>query len=318
MRYPFICMSEPLIDESTIGYLLRFANENGFEGLKGLKLPIRYLIPAVDIRQLSIYDLSAITGHHAELLSSRLGMIYVPEYGQYSSAYEPCRLLGKETYNLTNPRICPLCIQEKSSLSVHWDYALNVACPVHKVLLQDKCGDCGSHLSWLRRYFDRCDCGKRLAEWRVKRATRAVLDIQWLLVCHTTNERSIRNSLTRKLPPEFIHLRSEKIARAVCRFVHRSLLLVDRSDEAIKINTYCLSVKEMTAGLRAIGAIMSIDPNFCLAMLHLSQRSVAKRPASKSGKSKFNIDMPFTIFRERSMYGAEDAFLIEEESYADQ
>lgn len=316
MRHSFICMPEPLRDESTIGYLLRFANDNGFEGLKGLKLPIRYLIPAVDIRQLSIYDLSAITGHHAELLSSRLGMIYVPEYDRYSSTYEPCRLVGKDTYNLTNPRICPLCIQEKSNLSVHWDYALNVACLVHKVLLQDKCDDCGKYLSWLRRYFDRCDCGKRLAEWSVKRATRAVLDIQWLLVCHTTTERSKRNAITKKLPPDFIHLRSEKIARAVCRFVHRSLLLVDRSDEAIKINTYCLSAKEMAAGLRAISAIMSIDPKFCLAMLHLSQRSVARKPMSKPGRSKLNIDIPFTIFRERSIYDADDAFLIEEESYA--
>lgn len=310
MRTPFICMPEPIHGESTVGFLLRFANANGYEGLHAFKWPLRALVGRIDLRKLTLMDLAESTGHHYELLKSRLGMSYEPEQDKYRYPFEVVSLVSKDAYNLVSPRICPECLRVNSHLRLIWDLPLMVACEEHCALLQDQCPQCREHLSWKRRHFDRCDCGLKLTEWKTEQADSYLLEFQWLVYRYRTTERFVQKRWIRKLPKGFVHLPIDRISRAVCRFIHHSLLLVERGKAGQELNTYGLRVSDTAAGARALLAFLKSDPAFCLQMLHLIALNRQPITLKRGKKLTSEQDMPLAAFRAQALKAAEQAFVL--------
>lgn len=293
-----------------MGFLLRFANANGYEGLHNFKWPLRSVVGQTDLRMLTLMDLAESTGHHYELLKARLGMSYEPELDRYRYPFEFIRLVGRDAYNLVSPRVCPACLQDENHLRLAWERPLMVVCEEHRRLLQDQCPQCGQQLSWKRRHFDRCDCGLELAAWEHAEADDALFEFQWLVFHHRTTERSVQKRWLRKLPRNFVHLPIDRLSLAVCRFVYRALLLVERRKEP---DTYGLRVKDMACGARALLAFLKADPVFCLQMLHLGAPDMQTAGPKRQKRDVAGSAQSLATFRVQAARTADRAFAMSEE-----
>lgn len=308
MRPAFICTPEPVMGESTVGFLLRFANANGYEGLHNFKWPLRSMVGRMDLRTLTLMDLAESTGHHYELLKARLGMSYEPELDRYRYPFEFIRMVGKEAYNLVSPRVCPACLKEGNHLRLSWDRPLMVACEDHRLRLQDQCPQCSEQLSWGRRYFDRCDCGLELAAWKHEETDDALLEFQWLIFQYRTTERFVQKRWLRQLPKNFVHLPIDRLSQAVCRFVYGAQLRVASGKDRKQLDTYCLRASDMATGVRALLAFLKADPAFCLQMLHLAKPDTAPTAARRSREGAAAKCQTAATFRTKAIQAADRAF----------
>lgn len=311
MTSRFICMPEPVKGESTFGFLLRFANENGYAGLQKFKWPVQSVVRSEDMRFLMISDLANITGHPDGLIRDRLGMSYEPELDAYRYPFE-FRRVGSDAYNMVTPRICPCCLQEQTHLKLVWELPLMVACEDHKVMLQDQCPKCGEYLSWERPHYDRCNCELALAEWPVEASDDLLLEFQWLVFSYRTNRGQVKKRWLRKILSAFTSLPIDRLSRAVCRFVHYAFLRVDRQGVSRQPKTYCLRVSDTAAGVRALMAFLHVDPIFCLQMLHLIDPPKPKAKPARSRKKNPPAAPPHSKFRTQALKSADQAFVIRE------
>src|ERR1700730_17613977 len=150
----------PYPTESLLGYVLRVSEGNGYSSpwsvycLAGMK--------SNEIRAsgVKLEKLARITDWPQEKLDA-IAYSAPPDQPRWS------RLLGHpllpQDLNLTRPRFCPQCLCEKGFLEAHWDLALMVACPVHRVSLVSCCPQCGRRLRWFRRGLLECECGGDLS-----------------------------------------------------------------------------------------------------------------------------------------------------------
>lgn len=317
MTSRFICMPEPVKGESTFGFLLRFANENGYTGLQKFKWPVQSVVRSEDMRFLMISDLANITGHPAGLIRDRLGMSYEPEWDEYHYPFELPRRVKRDAYNLVLPRVCPCCLQEQSYLRLVWELPLMVACENHKVMLQDQCPQCGKYLSWRRRYYDRCDCGRLLAEWPIEASDDRLLEFQWLVFSYRTNREQTQKRWLRKIPSAFSSIKIHHLSRAVCRFVHYAFLKVDRQAATHEPKTYCVRVSDTAAGVRALLALMHAEPAFCLQMLYLDKLP-KPQATSAPGRKKNTTAVPsHSKFRAKALESADQVFVLGETDVED-
>lgn len=57
------------------------------------------------------------------------------------------------------PRICPLCVVDKTIHQIYWELSLFTSCPLHNCLLIDECERCGKHISTVKINVSNCECG---------------------------------------------------------------------------------------------------------------------------------------------------------------
>jgi len=60
-------------------------------------------------------------------------------------------------------RICPLCIRQKKSSPMYFDFCLSFRCEEHQLFLLDQCSACGAGFTYLRNRLFHCNCGQALA-----------------------------------------------------------------------------------------------------------------------------------------------------------
>lgn len=291
----FICRPEPVLGESTFGFLLRFANDNGYAGLHPFKWPMRAIAGTPDIRFITLADIEAVTGHPVGLLRARLLMDYDPLSGRYGF---PFRILERhvyaDAYNFYAPRVCPECLREAAILRLEWEPALMIACEQHRLILRDQCPDCGEYLSWRRLFFAHCNCGSSMAEWQAKAARRDELEFQWLVFAHHRREVAPPASRwMRRFPNELRWASIEKLSRSVARMAHRAALSRDPGKEIKKTALYTVRSEDMVSCIGGLMALIREQPAFAARMLHIAPPKTSGRrtPPSPEPQSSYAQNM---------------------------
>src|ERR1035437_597389 len=167
----------PYPTESLVGYVLRLAEENGYDS------------------PWSVYSLAGLkqneirtTGFKLEKLAAIINRP-VPELD--SIGYSPpknrprwARLLEHSLIptdlNIVNPGLCPRCVADKGFIEAHWHLALMVGCPVHECRPTLFCPRCGKRLSLFRPGLLECRCSGNLLESKLTSLPKpdaALLDI---------------------------------------------------------------------------------------------------------------------------------------------
>jgi len=151
----------PRDDESGLGFYRRLSAANGLSGWK-------------ELARLS------------EVSSARSGLFNLPEHVatmlgvesaacQMASAREEIALGWRGLRRAGYDAICPDCLKESMHIRLGWDHAYVVACPTHKTMLVDKCGECGQRLSDQREQIGACSCGHHLLASETRPSTEAQL-----------------------------------------------------------------------------------------------------------------------------------------------
>src|ERR1017187_9243341 len=167
----------PYPTESLVGYVLRLAEENGYDS------------------PWSVYSLAGLkqneirtTGFKLEKLAAIINRP-VPELD--SIGYSPpknrprwARLLEHSLIptdlNIVNPGLCPRCVADKGFIEAHWHLTLMVGCPVHECMPALCCPRCGKRLRLFRPGLLECGCHGNLFECKVPslpKADAVLLDI---------------------------------------------------------------------------------------------------------------------------------------------
>lgn len=147
-----------LIDQSPIeagesinGYFLRLAEANGM-------LHMRFLLHPHAIRLRVSYGAEQL-----ERLASIYGLDSAGLLGAnpLAGADEPIR--NARFMPINRSAVCPHCLREGSVLRLAWSNVLVTSCTRHRVLLEDRCSNCETPLTWNRSSARFCDCGQDLA-----------------------------------------------------------------------------------------------------------------------------------------------------------
>jgi len=159
--------SPPKADESLPGYIIRLAEENGYDipswilGMAGISNPstgYAFLFSDdVDLRRLS-----GITGAPVEELGK---LVYSPAaQGDKTPMYRAFgSLIPRHLIRVERPRVCPGCLAETGYARRIWELAPVTSCPLHECLLLERCPKCERRLSWARNKLSSCSCG---CDWR--------------------------------------------------------------------------------------------------------------------------------------------------------
>jgi hypothetical protein len=162
----------PASGESTLGYLKRVANANGFGS-------VGQLFSSLRARQQGAFDelcarLRLSNGERAGLFGS------LP--AQWDHQDIPLGL-DHADFNSTHGRWCHLCLREGCVLSGQWTLKLVCTCPKHGTWLKESCSRCGANLSWSEvvQSEGRCPCGASLMGDDIEEANEDVRALTLLL-----------------------------------------------------------------------------------------------------------------------------------------
>lgn len=159
----------PYNDESFLGYLFRLTKANLYDNITWiLRLARLQTNPLGKLALLStncpkdLRGFEELTGVNKEILAS---LFYTPLnlQGQVDDYLIFGHPVPRYTLRLQRPKVCPLCLSEKPYARRMWDLAPITVCPIHKVLLYDKCPTCSRKISWHRKSLFECRCGR---DWR--------------------------------------------------------------------------------------------------------------------------------------------------------
>ena len=89
--------------------------------------------------------------------------------------------LDRRVFQLNRPKVCPRCLAEHGWCEAFWDLRLAIACPIHHVLLVDRCDHCGRELTWQRGKVSRCRCDHDLTALPTQNACADVCDVMAVL-----------------------------------------------------------------------------------------------------------------------------------------
>lgn len=264
-------ISRPFIEtnESTIGYVLRLANENGFDGLSKFTLAIADKLACHDLRQLSRADLAELSGYEEPEIWSHVGSYYLPGKHRYFYRLDNGEMpfLPKEALNYLTPRVCPMCVGEDKYIRHEWDLALSVYCPKHELLLQDRCPSCSEQLTWARPYLLQCSCGLDLSAFTIEKAPQAVVDFHWLMFIYRQGTGIERKVWMRGWPRWFAKLTLTQVSRGVLRFIHFGYSRIWQ--EAETREDFGLRVIDIVFGVTVIMQMLRTNHFFTLQALRL-------------------------------------------------
>ena len=150
----------PIANESTIGYLLRLSDANGFASLLDLDHLARIEGGTAGIASVG----SMLPGTSLQSLRGPVTRF------RHLKSDDPGGL-DLHHWNGRRPRYCPLCLSSEPYWRGVWDLSLMVACPIHLARLCDSCPSCCRPLSWRRRHLLACDCGWRFADTPAAKTT---------------------------------------------------------------------------------------------------------------------------------------------------
>lgn len=257
--------------ESTVGYMLRLANANGFRGLKAFKLAIADMVSCRDIRLMSLADVAAVSSYEERDFWKHIGSHYLPRRHTYFFRFENNETpsLPREAMNFIAPRICPVCVAENGHISHRWDCGLTVHCHKHNLLLQDRCPTCKKYLTWDRPYLLQCKCGIELSAFSKEDVPKSAAEFHWLMFEYRQGRGSghARKVWMRGMPRWFAKLSAGQVAMGVLRFTH--LGLSRQWQEPDMRADFGLRVIDVVSGISVIMQMLKTDHAFALQALRL-------------------------------------------------
>jgi hypothetical protein len=142
----------PTNDESFSGYLTRLCYENGRTSFQQLFqiLQLNYRPSSHNSREGEFLQLIGKLAPAIKLTDVELKYQFSNGYRYFS----PSRTI--RDVSLRHPRFCPICLVECGYHKRDWELLTNTHCDVHKILLVDRCADCGSLASWDSFNFNYC------------------------------------------------------------------------------------------------------------------------------------------------------------------
>lgn len=166
--YPSRLLKTPLprADESFMGYMLRLTEENVYLSpswifeLAGLKVDVsKGGWPVVYRNSLDSTGLEHVTGLERQEIDNLRYQISEA----HDSLYARRSLIGINFVKFNFSKVCPVCLKQFGYCQYVWDLLPFTACPLHEVMLIDKCPGCQKHISWARQSISKCHCG---VDWR--------------------------------------------------------------------------------------------------------------------------------------------------------
>lgn len=163
-------MIKPLVhpksihDESPIGYLVRLAEENAYDGYSWLfdNQSERY-------KTIKLADFDGFLRN--QLWCGYKDNLYRKELLSLSDKH----------LSLMKIRFCPLCLQENNYWKVEWHQRIYVACPDHKVWMIEDCPNCGKPFEVRHSKLSQCECEFDFRESNVTTTSEDVLTLMRFL-----------------------------------------------------------------------------------------------------------------------------------------
>jgi len=197
---------QPHPTESLTGYVLRVAEENGYDspwaifrmagveqhemkgaGLSPAKLAPLVGLPPEGLDHLAYHAIDETGQREYRLLGRGLG-----------------RCLSIEPLRLTRPALCPHCVAEFGFIDAFFDLRLAVACPRHRCMLVTECPTCREPLTWFRRGLLQCKCGASLASAVTPPAKAEVASLMAILWATLHNVPLSTCDVDGTLPAEYL------------------------------------------------------------------------------------------------------------------
>ncbi|URF04309.1 TniQ family protein [Cupriavidus campinensis] len=97
---------------------------------------------------------------HSEFVAGQLGL--ESEWTHFAGQQEAvCRSWGR-LHRVQTDAVCPACLAAAEYMRHYWGHTYVTTCADHRILLIDRCSDCGEFLSPNRYHIGQCDCGQDL------------------------------------------------------------------------------------------------------------------------------------------------------------
>jgi hypothetical protein len=154
----------PYLTESLIGYVLRLAEENGYDSpwsvfsLAGLKQN------EIRTSGFKLEKLAAIINRPVCELES-IGFSSPPKQPRWARLLR--NSLVPTDLNIVDPGLCPRCVADKGFIEAHWHLTLMVGCPVHECMTASFCPKCRKRLRLFRLGLLECACGGNLMDCKL-------------------------------------------------------------------------------------------------------------------------------------------------------
>jgi len=182
-------------DESFTGYIIRLTELNQYDSPSWIfrRAGIGYLRQKCAATSHAPIDLSALASLSNVDLPDLESLRY-PTDRRSNSEYRRLFFgltVPQYVIRQNHPKICPACLREAAYIRRIWEFTLVTVCPMHRCLLEDKCPNCGKHISWLRNRVTVCPCNYDWREYKSPAIENSELSItlQIHLLCHMTVER---------------------------------------------------------------------------------------------------------------------------------
>lgn len=162
----FLIRPRPVDGESTMGYLMRVAEANGYQS-------VRRLCTAVGGCGRAPFDKLCDRLLLTPEEKSRLVGVLPRHWGNLP----PPLGLSQQDFNHTCRRWCPVCLSEKAILHGTWGMKLVCVCTRHSAWLRDVCVRCGQTQRWGGVTLRQCHCGAMLADAVAEPANAVVREL---------------------------------------------------------------------------------------------------------------------------------------------
>jgi len=200
----------PAPTESLMGFALRLTEANGYPS-------ISYVVDSLSghlyrqtpgrLNALPLLEMVGISSEEADRLTLRpmeKSKAYIRIHGNDLPSYE---------VNVRNPKICPKCLAENGNCEAFWDLTQAVACPLHRIMLIDRCSECLLPLKWHRSKVVQCKCGADLRNQPISPASPPLCKIMEVM-----RHLVYRDALLSPFPETMRHLAHLDIRR-LCKLL---------------------------------------------------------------------------------------------------
>jgi hypothetical protein len=165
-----IVRAEPNTDESFGGYMIRLTELNRYNTtstiLKLAGIERKFLDGGYSLLFRDSFDLTPLA-RLTDANITKLRLLTYPSTKRQESS-RTVSIFGlpihRNHVRVRFPKICPACLKESPYCRKAWDLTAVTACPIHKILLIDKCPGCNKRITWVRSRTTGCRCDFNWAE----------------------------------------------------------------------------------------------------------------------------------------------------------
>jgi hypothetical protein len=169
----------PLDDESLDSYLYRVGKQNYYNNI--LRWTYAAQILPRETRLNFILDQNHLNriAQFTGISKDRIQKMTVHHYSPKMSKLDYWDESGRNLFisKATTERMCPLCYAQKNATLLPWLFRPVTACPVHHILLENVCAECGEKLTGKKA----CgSCKKPVAEMKFKRIDQNPIEAKYV------------------------------------------------------------------------------------------------------------------------------------------